>query len=451
MNYPIWDLPVIGGGLLIGLVAILHVFISHFAIGGGLFLVLNERWARRAGDAGRLDHVRWHARVFALVTMVVGAISGAGIWWTIGLVHPAATSTLMHVFVWVWGIEWVLFVVEIAAAYIYYYGWDRLDARTHEAVGWIYVVAAWLSLVAVNGILTFMLTPGRWLHTGSLLDAFFNPTFLPSLALRTSVCVALAGLYALLAASGVAAPAARLRATNHAAGWVLAGVAPLPLLGVWYVAFVPPMSREMSMGGAPIVTLFAAATVVLTAAVVAVTWIGPYCRPHLSNALVAGIIVVTGLGVTGATEWVREAVRKPWVIYGYMYSNGILLQDAPALRARGALASARWARVERVTPGDQVRAGAELFRLECGACHTVDGVNGIRPLVKGWSHRYIDEQLEHLDEVRGFMPPLLGTAEERHALAMWLVALGTGPASRSPGMAAMPPAPPRATGAGGAP
>ena len=42
MNYPIWELPFIGGGLLIAAVAVVHVFVSHFAVGGGLFLVLTE-------------------------------------------------------------------------------------------------------------------------------------------------------------------------------------------------------------------------------------------------------------------------------------------------------------------------------------------------------------------------------------------------------------------------
>jgi len=31
MNYPVWYLPETGGGFLIALIAILHVFVSHFA------------------------------------------------------------------------------------------------------------------------------------------------------------------------------------------------------------------------------------------------------------------------------------------------------------------------------------------------------------------------------------------------------------------------------------
>ena len=40
MNYPIWQLDFAGGGLLIATIAILHVYVAHFAVGGGLFLVL---------------------------------------------------------------------------------------------------------------------------------------------------------------------------------------------------------------------------------------------------------------------------------------------------------------------------------------------------------------------------------------------------------------------------
>jgi cytochrome bd-type quinol oxidase subunit 1 len=159
MNYPTWELE-LGGGLLIAVVAILHVYVSHFAIGGGLFLVTTEHFAYRKGDERLLDYLVTHSRFFVLVTLVFGAISGVGIWFTIGLVNPAATSALIRIFVWGWAIEWVFFFVEIAAAIIYYQSWNRVPRSTHLAVGWVYFGAAFLSLVVINGIITFMLTPG---------------------------------------------------------------------------------------------------------------------------------------------------------------------------------------------------------------------------------------------------------------------------------------------------
>ena len=120
--------------MAIGIIAILHVFVSHFAVGGGLFLPLTERKAYRENNPALLEYVKSHSKFFVLVVLVFGAVSGVGIWWNIGLVSPEATATLIHVFVWGWAIEWVFFIVEIAAAFIYYYGWDRLDPQTHLTV-----------------------------------------------------------------------------------------------------------------------------------------------------------------------------------------------------------------------------------------------------------------------------------------------------------------------------
>ena len=44
MDYPLWDLS-FGGGVLIGVVAILHVVVSHFAVGGGLLIAVVETLA----------------------------------------------------------------------------------------------------------------------------------------------------------------------------------------------------------------------------------------------------------------------------------------------------------------------------------------------------------------------------------------------------------------------
>jgi hypothetical protein len=43
MNYPVWYLPGVGGGFLIALIAVVHVFVSHFAVGGGLYLIYAEK------------------------------------------------------------------------------------------------------------------------------------------------------------------------------------------------------------------------------------------------------------------------------------------------------------------------------------------------------------------------------------------------------------------------
>ena len=60
MNYPFWDIPYLGSGWVIGIIAIFHVMISQFAVGGGLYLPLAERKALREG-AQRLARKSWSA------------------------------------------------------------------------------------------------------------------------------------------------------------------------------------------------------------------------------------------------------------------------------------------------------------------------------------------------------------------------------------------------------
>lgn len=90
MNYPVWYLPTIGGGTLIALIAIGHVFISHFAVGGGLLLTLSEHLARKRNDANLLSFTKQFARLFVLLTLVYGSLTGVGIWFVISLVQPGA-------------------------------------------------------------------------------------------------------------------------------------------------------------------------------------------------------------------------------------------------------------------------------------------------------------------------------------------------------------------------
>lgn len=423
MNYPIWEVPLLGGGLLIAGVAIVHVFISHFAIGGGLFLVLTEMKGYREGDQRIIDYVRFHSRFFILLTLVLGALTGVGIWFTIALVQPAGTSALIHTFMWIWALEWVFFAVEISAAFVYYYGWDRLNRRTHLTVGWIYFGAAWVSLFLVNGIISFMLTPGDWLETRNIQDGFFNASFFPSTFLRTCVALALAGLYALATAALLRDEDLRANMIRYSARWLVPAFLLLPVGGLWYFAAIPDEARELLQAGYPVLLLFVILSVAISALIFAYGVFGATLQPRRFSLAAALVLLTLGLAVTGSSEWVREAIRKPYIIYDYMYANSIRVEDAPKVQEQGVLVSAKWAKVRTVTPENRVEAGKEVFRLLCSSCHTVDGYNPIRPFIKDWPDDYIREQLDQLHVLASIMPPFLGNESERDALAAWLATL----------------------------
>jgi len=416
MNYPQWSLP--GSGLLIAVVAILHVFVSHFAVGGGLFLVVTEWKARRERDDGLLDYVRRHSRFFVLLTLVFGAVTGVGIWFTIGLVHPAATSSLINAFVWGWAIEWTFFLTEIAAALVYFYGWDRLSARTHLAIGWIYFGAAWASLLVINGILTFMLTPGAWLQTHSFWSGYFNPTFWPSLVIRTLGAMGLAGIYALFTASWIASPELKRKLAGYATVWIFPLAFGLPLSLFWYFgaaegAGVPVTQILANHPIAPLAlrTMYVSASATLLFVLV----IFAFRRERFGRVLTSAILL-GGLVTIGGAEWVREDLRKPWVIGSYMYVNGVRAADAHD----GVLAHAKFVRRD-------VDSGEETFRVLCSNCHTIDGYLAIRPLVRKKSSAALISTIERLETWRGRrMPPFTGNDDEKYALAVYLAKLGGG-------------------------
>ncbi|HVO19321.1 MAG TPA: c-type cytochrome [Anaeromyxobacter sp.] len=427
MNYPVWHVA-FGSGLLMALVATLHVFVSHFAVGGGLFLVVTERRARRTGDLALLGWLRAHTKFFVLVTVVFGAISGVGIWFTIGLISPTATSNLIHAYVWGWAIEWVFFFLEISAALFYLYGWDKLEPRVHEWFGWIYFVNAYASLVIINGIITFMLTSGTWVKDHQFWSGFFNPTYFPSLALRSAIALALAGVYASITASVQKDLALKARLVRWSAWWTVPSLALLVPLAYWYIRQVPATAWASARGGMPTATGFAVAAAALLAVTLALTLLALVrpARMHLAFSLV---VAVAAFGAMASFEMVREAIRKPFVIANYLYANSVYSADGPggygeeAINQKGILQTARWVSAREPTGGGEVAAGAEVFRTECESCHSRDGYRGVKRYLalRRWDRERIQAMLGGLGLMHnGAMPAFVGTEAERAALAAYL-------------------------------
>jgi mono/diheme cytochrome c family protein len=417
MNFPVWELE-FGAGLLIAVVSILHVYVSHFAIGGGLFLVITEHYAYRKEDKHLKQYLVLHSKFFALATLVFGAITGVGIWFTIGLASPAATSSLIHLFVWGWATEWVLFLVEIAAAIAYYSTWDRVSRRVHLAIGWVYFAAAFLSLIVINGILTFMLTPGEWIQTGSFWDAFFNPTYWPSALARTAFCIGLAGFYALVTGVFTRHATTRVRLVRYAAIWAFVGtVLAIPAL-YWYHGLLPAGSAELLAGGMPKAAL-AYKILFWGGLATAVTLLIPIIFPkHVLHGS-AFSFAISALVLFGASEWIRESVRKPYVIYDYMYGNGLTVSESDAIAAGdGLIASALWVENRPAAPTPAV--GKDVFRVACRSCHTLDGYRGLKSRLLGLDEQYVYELVGRLQYLRGAMPPFAGNETEQRALAIYL-------------------------------
>ncbi len=432
MNYPVWDVA-FGAGLLVAIISVVHVFVSHFAVGGGLFLVLSEKRAYKTGDDGLLNWVKKQSKFFMLVTVVWGAVTGVGIWVTVGLASPSGVSALIHSFVWGWAIEWITFFLEITASLLYYYGWKKLDRKTHLWIGWIYFWTAFGSMVIINGIITFMLTPGNWLQNHNFWSGVLNPTYLPSLLIRFSFSLALAGLYALITASRIKDSGVKKEAVKWSLRWTIPSMILLPVFAVYYVAKIPPEVFASTSGFissateyASLISVFAIITFLLSALVL--------LRPAKLKLSFAILILVFAFLTMWSFEFIRESIRKPFIIYGYMYGNSVYKTPSERdggfspekINKNGILKTSNWISYKAITLDNKKEVGKEIFRAECNTCHTIDSYRGLKDLLvkRNLSKENLYEFLSGLNLMRNkVMPPFMGKPEEREALATFLYSI----------------------------
>jgi len=206
---------------------------------------------------------------------------------------------------------------------------------------------------------------------------------------------------------------------------------------VWYLFTVPESHRAlMSLGISTIgagaftmVTRMSLVTVMTSATMAGVVFFFAWLSPRtLSRSQALGVLFLA-LMATGSTESVREFLRKPFVVNGYLYSNGVHIKDVGRLNTGGYLASSPWASSAAVATSTTLptpEMGERMFQGQCLACHTLDGYRSLRTLLADRDGKAIGNILAMLHDHKPdspyskFMPPLVGTPVEIEALRQYL-------------------------------
>ena len=448
MHYPWWYVPHATAPMLIALIAVIHVLVSHYAVGGGLFLAVETRHAYKTKNKLYLDYLHRHARFFVLLTVVFGAITGVGIWWTIGLTSPLATETLIRTFVFGWGIEWVFFILEVTSAFIFYYYWGKLSERIHTTMGYIYAFTAWMSLVLITGITAFMLNSGNWIDDQNFWVGFFNPQFVPQTILRTGGAFLLTALYVYFHSSILLKHNSkeldlRTKIAKRSGLPALLGSAMI-IGGSIYWFFVLPPSALETLKAAAVLNLFMFIVIALTALIFLAVLVGFFMHPEWISPGFAGILLLLGLGAVATGEFVREAIRKPYVVYNVVLGSQMFADEVPRFQKEGYLQSGTWtrayvndkypqvvdektgrivaSRLLELPHQDQVELGHMIFLYHCNDCHAAtSGYSAAIPLLpKEQSLEELEEFVKAVHEIRFNMPPFAGKDEEAYLLAKWL-------------------------------
>ncbi|MBN1313680.1 MAG: cytochrome ubiquinol oxidase subunit I [Anaerolineae bacterium] len=449
MHYPWWYVPMLTAPMLIAAIAVIHVYVAMYAVGGGIFLAMETSHAYKTGNQDYLAYLKEHTWFFIMLTVVFGAITGVGIWWTIGLASPLATEALIHTFVFGWAMEYVFFVLEIASAFIFFYYWGKLPSRTHQTIGWIYAVSAWISLVIIAAITAFMLNPGAWVQNHDFWTGFLNPQFYPQTIARTGGSLVLAALYVYLHATWRSRNGdfdLMTLISKRSARFGLVGGALVIVGGVWWFIALPE-SAKAALAAAALLNIMMGIVLASTALVIAMLYLVPYRNPRWVTFGFAIMLFSVGFVAVGSGEFLREAVRKPFIIYNVVLSNQITPQEVDPLRESGYLEGGVWthayiaenypqavsadgeideAALLALPEADRLEVGEVLFQYHCNDCHASSiGLAPVGVLTQGWAREMILAVVKEPHKARFFMPPFAGTDEEAELLTDYLESIAS--------------------------
>jgi hypothetical protein len=222
--------------------------------------------------------------------------------------------------------------------------------------------------------------------------------------------------------------------------WLVPSFVAMPFLMTWYYMMVPASQQALltlgidtiNAGTFSAVTRMALVIIVTSATIIGVAYFLAYRNPvdfKLSHAM---SVLLLALIATGAGEYSREMLRKPYVIGRWMYSNGVRVKSVDRINQEGYLAHSNWVWNESASSYSR---GEAIFRGECGSCHTLGGYRPLKTLLAGRDRANIGSFITMLHDYksdspyRRFMPPMVGTKQDVDDLTDFLNAQVNPPAA----------------------
>jgi mono/diheme cytochrome c family protein len=164
-------------------------------------------------------------------------------------------------------------------------------------------------------------------------------------------------------------------------------------------------------------------------------------KPRKMHFVFSLVVLACAFTTMWAFEFIRESIRKPYIIANYMYGNSLYKTpmngdggfNLEQINQNGVLKTAKWVQHREITGQNQIAAGKEIFRVQCQSCHTVDAYRGVKNYLqqRNWDASTIAQMLGSLDAMHnGVMPPFAGTEPEKSALAAYLATIH--PATKAP-------------------
>ncbi len=433
-NYPFIQVPLISGGMIIAHIALVHVLLAHYSVGTGILLFGLEKADPDGKNEGIQSALDLLGVSIIYINFVIGAITGVGIWFSISIFSADATQFLIQKFVWLWGVEWTFFAVEIIIGYLYYYNRRLLPYKARKKLAFLYMVFTWLSLVVITGILGFMMTANE----GSAISSWASASTWPSIGLRTISSISLACLVLMVLVNikiffNFNNESHEKRSVFQVIDGHLRWVFLMLPFGLWYRATLPATSITYAEGSSIPISMFLMLTGFFSVIITVTAWYA-YLHKRILQIEIAGVLLLLAIVTTCSTEFVREGIRKPYIIQPVIYSNGIRKKDLNEWQKQVKLnksvllvnslypytpkhkEAGQWLLPDKLNYYNMTRVerGKYIFQSQCSNCHTINGFNALKHAVRGWEDKnFAEGVLRNLHISKPFMPPFIGSESDQ--------------------------------------
>jgi mono/diheme cytochrome c family protein len=435
MDFLLFQVPHLGNGMVIGVNAIVHVIISHgVAIGLMAMIFMAEYIGIKKNSETWEDFAKELLKPAVIIITGVGAVTGVGIWFTTSALAPRGIGSMLRIFFWPWFVEWIVFTLEVIAILIYYFQWEKWTADRKKYrwyLGLVYIILASVSAFLITGILGFMLTSDGWPWDKSFWSAFFNPSFVPQLFVRFSGSFVLGALFAIVFLLFKKRDKQFQKEVLHFYSKILLiSIISTALFSWWYFVVVPSRFKTHAIFSILTSHFSQQPEIFWISNGIGITFLILFSLLALKRSILfSRVLIVPAIlimfGFVSEFERIREFIRGPYLMPGYMYSNQILIKESDFLKKDGLLKNAYWFNMTIGEPADAGK-GAFLFAQNCSMCHTIAGINDINDRVFGRTQDGIAVILNHTNDMVPFMPPFSGTERERQVMAHFLYQLSQG-------------------------
>ncbi len=253
--------PVVGSRVAIWVVAQLHLMFAAFVLAVPMFALIIEFIGYYTKDE-RYDHLAYEFTKLLSTSFSFTASLGALLTFMLVILYPKLTNYMMAVFSWTYFPYVLLFFLEAAFLYSYYYGWGKFSPKVHLALGIGLNVVGTMIMFIANAWLTFMNSPAGVTETGALIstwDAINNFTWMPINVHRFIANIAFGGSIA-AAYGAFKFLGAKTEAEKAHYDWMgyignfvaISAFLPLPFAGYWLGKEIYAYSQSLGivlMGG----------------------------------------------------------------------------------------------------------------------------------------------------------------------------------------------------------